>query len=230
VEYPLFCVCILGLLLFIFHAITHIPRFREKLHPSQKIIISVGITVVVSVMQALLIEPDTEVDQAMHIYEGKLPDLIILEDEEPVDALLKWGKESAKDLCVTPNSDCQPLVREPIYWEILDELCNRTENLHCSRSRAWEFLSMGTMTYFGDDYLIDYYNPAVDPSAHNETFATMEKAASKFCERFLPPPDNCVRDITRHIDGQIQTTDDKRLDAKCSYKRLSLEQDAPAGV
>lgn len=227
VEHPLFCVCILGLLLLIFHAITHVPRFRGKIHPSQKIVISVGITVVISVMQALLIEPDTEVDQAMHIYEGKLPDLIILEDEEPVDALLKWGKQSAKDLCVTPSSDCQPLVREPIYWEILDELCNRTESLHCSRTRAWEFLSMGAMTYFGNDYLIDYYNPAVDPLAHNETFATMEKTASKFCARFLPPPDNCVRDITRHIAGQVETTNDKRLDEKCSYKRLSLDQDAP---
>lgn len=219
VEHPLFCVCILSLLLIILHAVTQIPRLKAKVQTSQKIVISAWIIILVSVLQALLVEPDTAVDIAMHIYEGKLPDLIIFEDEEPADALLKWGKLAAKDH--------HPIVREPIYWEILDELCNRTEILHCSRTRAWEYLSMGAMTYFGQEYPIDFYNSDVDPVARNESHPTMQKAAAQFCERFVPPPDNCVRDITLHISAQLESTDKKRLDAKCSYKRLGLEMDAP---
>ncbi|KAL3795817.1 hypothetical protein ACHAW5_004767 [Stephanodiscus triporus] len=219
VEHPLFCVCILSLLLLILHAVTLIPRLKGKLHTSHKIVISVWIIVLVSVMQASLVEPDTAVDQAMHKHEGKLPDLIIFEDEEPVDALLKWGKLAAKDH--------HPIVREPIYWEILDELCTRTESLRCSRTRAWEFLSMGAMTYFGQEYPIDFYNSDVDPGEQNESHSTMAKAAAQFCERFSPPPDNCIRDITLHIAAQLESIDKKRLDSKCSYKRLGLEMDAP---
>jgi hypothetical protein len=174
-----------------------------------------------------LVEPDTAVDIAMHTYEGKLPDLVIFEDEEPVDALLKWGKLAAKDH--------HPIVREPIYWEILDELCNQTETLTCTRTRAWEFLNMGTMTYFGLELPIDFYNPDVDPIARFECIPTiggkmnacLEKAAAQFCERLLPPPNNCVTDIALHISAQLESTDERRLDAKCSYERLGLEMDAP---
>ena len=233
VEHPLFCVYVLIVLILVcvYLPFTCIPRFRGKLMSSQKAVMSLWLVFLVSILQTLLIEPDTQVDIAMHTYEGKLPDLVIFEDEEPVDALLKWGKLAAKDH--------HPIVREPIYWEILDELCNHTESLNCTRTRAWEFLNMGTMTYFGQEYPIDYYNPDVDPMARTECKPTtdgddkikvnscMEKAATQFCERLLPPPNNCVRDIALHIASQLETIDQKRLDAKCSYKRLGIEMDAP---
>ena len=85
-------------------------------------------------LQAALVKPDTAIDIAMYTYKGKLPDLVMFEDEEPVDALLKWGKLAAKDN--------HPIVREPIHWEILDELCNHKESLTCTWTRAWEFLNI----------------------------------------------------------------------------------------
>mmetsp|Transcript_1324 Transcript_1324/g.2858 ORF Transcript_1324/g.2858 Transcript_1324/m.2858 type:complete len:850 (+) Transcript_1324:50-2599(+) len=227
VEHPLFSTAILFLLLSTAFLASRIPRFKGKLHPAQHAVVALFLVFFVSVLQAVLVEPDTAVDQAMHTYEGKLPDLIVFEDEEPVDALLKWGKLAAKDH--------HPIVREPIYWDILDELCSETESLTCTRTRAWEFLNMGAMTYFGIELPIEIYNPAVDPIAQKECHPTMdgkansclEKAATQFCERLLPPPNNCVTDITMHIATQLASMNEKRLDEKCSYKRLSLEMDAP---
>ena len=227
VEHPLFSTAILVLLLSTAFLASRIPRFKGKLHPAQHAVVALFLVFFVSVLQAVLVEPDTAVDQAMHTYEGKLPDLIVLEDEEPVDALLKWGKLAAKDH--------HPIVREPIYWEILDELCSETESLTCTRTRAWEFFNMGAMTYFGIELPIEIYNPAVDPIAQKECQPRMdgkansclEKAAAQFCERLLPPPNNCVNDMTMHIATQLASMNEKRLDEKCSYKRLGLEMDAP---
>jgi hypothetical protein len=227
VEHPLFCVSVLFLFLVSLHAVACMPRLRGRVHPSQRVVVAALIVLLVSALQAVLVEPDTDIDKAMHVYEGKLPDIVILEGEEPVDALLKWGKLAAKDH--------HPIVREPIYVEIFDELCHKTDNLNCTRTRAWEFLNLGSMKYFGDEYPIDIYNPDVDPIARKECHPIMdgkankciEKAASRFCDRFDPPPEACVKDITLHIADQISAIDKKRFDAKCSYKRLGLEMDAP---
>jgi len=178
-------------------------------------------------LQVVLVEPDNAVDQAMHTYEGKLPDLIIYEDEEPVDALIKWGKEAARKH--------HPIVREPIYNEIFDELCNKTDKLKCTRSRAWESLKMGTMTYYGVPFDIEFFNPDVDPVSRNQCYSTddkysnhcVENAADKFCRRLIPPPNDCKNDIIKHMMSQLELVNSNRLDAKCSYKRLGLEMDAP---
>ena len=122
--------------------ITAVPSVKKRIHPLQKAIVSLCIIVLVSILQAALVEPDVAVDEAMHTFAGKLPDLIIYEGEEPVDALVKWGKEASKvgTEASAKQEDWRPVVREPIYWEILDELCNKTEGLTCTRRRAWEFL------------------------------------------------------------------------------------------
>ena len=122
VEHPLFCVLVLFTLQILFVLLSSIPPVKKKVSAPLKIVVLIFIIVIVSILQAVLVEPNVSVDKAMHTFEGKLPDLIILEGEEPVDALLKWGKEAAKDH--------HPIVRENIYWELLDELCNRTETLN----------------------------------------------------------------------------------------------------
>lgn len=203
------------------------PLRTRRLHMAQRTYVSLWLVVLVSVMQAAFIEPDTQVDIAMHAYEGKLPDLVIHEDVEPVDALIVWAKLASKDH--------QPIVRESIYHEILDELCNQTETLACARTRAFEKLELGKMTYFGEEYGIQYYNPSVDPMAQRNCTgisggnadSCMEEAASLFCSRLIPPPDNCVRDLTAHIASQVKAVDQKRLDGKETYSRLGLEMDAP---
>ena len=228
-EHPLFCVLLLFALQILFFLLVSIPPVHKKMHSSLKVVVPIFIIVVVSILQAVLVEPNTSVDKAMHTFEGKLPDLVILEGEEPVDALLKWGKEAAKDH--------HPIVRENIYWELLDELCSQTESLSCGRDRAWEYLDMGIMTHMGNEFAIDFYNPHVDPISRKECTpfrigeevvdTCMEDAAKDFCGFFLPPPNNCVRDITLHLASQLRITDERRFDTKCSYKRLGLEMDAP---
>ena len=229
VEHPLFCVLLLFALQILFFLLVSIPPVNKKMHSSLKVVVPIFIIGMVSILQAVLVEPDTSVDKAMHTFEGKLPDLIILEGEEPVDALLKWGKEAAKDH--------HPIVRENIYWELLDELCNQTESLSCERNRAWEYLDLGIMTHKGNEFAIDFYNPHVDPISRKECIpfrigeevvnTCMEEAAIDFCGYFVPPPNNCVRDITLHLASQLRITDEKRFDTKCSYKRIGLEMDAP---
>jgi len=234
IEHPFFCVWVLvALLIFMHMSFTCIPRLKGRVTSSQKLVISLWLVFLVAILQTLLIEPDTQVDQAMHTFEGKLPDLVVFEDEEPVDALLRWGKIAAKEHL---DENWTPIVRQPIYYEILDELCNQTESLTCTRTRAWEFLNMGAMAFTGNDYPIDYYNPEVDPSSRSECVSTIldgkansciYRAASQFCERLLPPPNNCARDIAQHIASQLETLDENRLDAKCAYQRFGLEMDAP---
>ena len=223
-EHPLFCIFLLLLLQALFHFISCIPSIKQRIRRIHKTIIFLWIVVFVSTLQAVLVEPDSAMDQAMHAYEGKLPDLVILEKEEPVDALINWGKLAARKH--------HPIVRENIYWEILDEVCNQ---LTCTRTRAWESLKMGTMNYFGQEFEIEFFNPDVDPISREQCQPTSDgransclvKSAEEFCDRLWPPPNNCVEDITKHIASQLESTDSDRLDAKCSYKRLGLEMDAP---
>ena len=63
-----------------------------------------------------VIEPNSQIDQAMHMFEGKIPNLIIYENEEPVDAVLRWGKLASKDH--------HPIVREKIYFDVLGRACD----------------------------------------------------------------------------------------------------------
>jgi hypothetical protein len=218
-----------------------IPLVDRKINPALKVVAPIFILAFVSILQAVLVEPNPSVDKAMHTFEGKLPDIIVLEGEEPVDALLKWGKEAAKDH--------HPIVRENIYWELLDELCTETESLSCTRDRAWEYLDLGIMTHMGNEYTIDFYNPHVDPNSRKECLpirmgdgdtdeqiitkevevvdTCVEKAAIDFCAYLVPPPNNCVRDLTLHIASQLRMTNERRFETKCSYKRLGLEMDAP---
>lgn len=90
------------------------------------------------------------------------------------------------------------------------------------------------MTYFGQEYPIEIYNPMVDPIARQECISTGDSpnscivaSAKQICDRIHPPPNNCVNDIAQHISSQLEVFDDKRLDAKCSYQRLELEIDCP---
>lgn len=93
---------------------------------------------------------------------------------------------------------------------------------------------MGTMTYFGQEYPIDIYNPQVDPisrkacsHASDEPNPCIQTSAKQFCDRLYPSPTNCIEDLTKHISRQLEIVDGKRLDAKCSYERLGIEIDAP---
>ena len=96
---------------------------RHRLHIGYDLVIYFAIFIILSIIQTTLIEPKNEIDHAMHLFEGKLPDLVILEGQEPVDAVLLWGKAAAKDH--------HPIVREPIYWDVLDKVCAEIKHTQC---------------------------------------------------------------------------------------------------
>jgi hypothetical protein len=177
----------------------------------------------ISIWQARFIEPRNDIDRLMHIHEGLLPDLIILEDEEPVDAIMLWGKKAAKDH--------HPIVREKIYWDLLEKTCAEIENVECKRKRAWEHIDMGQITVYGMVHKISFFNPSVDPNACKRNSYCVndevKRAALGICRRINPPPTNCTDDLKSHIIDQLKAFEEGRLDKKDSYTKLGLEMDTP---
>merc|ERR1712038_340014 len=195
-----------------------------------KLLIFAYIFFFISMVQFLFVEPKDNIDQAMHIHEGKLPDLVILEDQEPVDAVLRWGKLAAKDH--------HPIVREPIYWDVLDRVCNEIKYGKCTRRRAWEYIDMGHITVHHHTYPIEYYNAEVDPvgrkecrqkeAQHGSASSCIIMAATNICLRIQERPENYIEDISNHMQGQFETYNSQRFDEKKNpYVRLTLEMDAP---
>lgn len=192
------------------------------MHVGYDLVIYLTIFIILSVIQTTLIEPKNEIDHAMHLFEGKLPDLEILEGQEPVDAVLLWGKKAAKDH--------HPIVREPIYWDVLDKVCAEIKHTQCKRRRAWAYISMGSMTVHGVVYNIDYYDSSVDPSAQSLCRRSMkcaERTAIEICERIVPALPTCASDLAKHIDTQLEEFEKKRIESKDTYIKLGLEMDAP---
>jgi hypothetical protein len=170
----------------------------------------------------MFIEPKGEIDHAMHIHEGLLPDIVILENEEPVDIILRWGRLASKDH--------HPIVRESIYWDILSKIC---DEIKCKRLRAWEYIDMGSIAVSGQSYKIDYYNPNVEPIGRKlcggKNNRCIEKAAKSFCERIRPVYSECSTDLTNHMSSQLEEYESHRLDQKDTYVKLGLEMDALSG-
>jgi len=72
-EHPLFCVLLLFALQILFFLLISIPPVGKKLHSSLKIVVPIFIIVVVSILQAVLVEPNTSVDKAMPPLRGSFP-------------------------------------------------------------------------------------------------------------------------------------------------------------
>lgn len=193
---------------------------QGKLNIYLKLILCGIIFVAVCLLQALLVEPRNNLDHILHIHDGKLPDLEILEDQEPVDAILRWAKVAAKEH--------HPIVREPIYWDIIEKTCLDVKYVACKRKRAWEYIDMGAITSQGLTYDIEFYNPIVDPYVRpDEQDRVIEDTAVKVCRRIIPPLDRCKDDLIKHISVQLHEFESKRLDNKNVYTKLALEMDAP---
>lgn len=173
----------------------------------------------------MFIEPKGVVDQAFHIFDGRLPDIVILENEEPVDVILKWGKLAAKDH--------HPIVREPIYWDMLKKVCSEVKFTKCTRQRAWEHIDMGTISISGQSHEINYFNPEVEPLGKqlcrrdgNETNPCLQRAAISICRRIFPQIPDCESNLQQHIGTQLNEYESSRLKTKKTYIKLGLEMDA----
>lgn len=207
----------------------HSRRKKDK----KKYIIHLGHTIVTyifvifacSLFHVILIEPKDDIDQAMHLFEGKLPDLIVYEGDEPVDAVLRWGKIAAKDH--------HPIIREPIYWDMLEKICWET-NVPCTRKRAWESIDMGHITINQQSHFITFVDPIVDrtsvkcqPILDGKANKCLEQAARKLCSRLYPLPEGCMHDLTLHMVSQLDAYKEKRFDSKDTYVKLGISMDAP---
>ena len=215
-----------------------IPFVQTSIKPFPKAFCFSCLLCAAGLFQALILEPFDAIDKAKHNLDGNLPELLVLEDEEPADAVMAWAKLASKDH--------HPLVREPVHWALIDEAC---QVVKCSRRRAWEALDMGMMTFHNQVYKIIHYNPRVDPllrdyckhlfyeqvefewyhKIDNSSISVdtcHESTAKRVCGRLFPPPDNCVRNIAIHVAKEYAVFESKRLDSKSPYTKLELEMDA----
>ena len=198
-----------------------------KIHGGHESAIYAFALLLVCLMQAILVEPGNQLDRLMHYHEGKLPDLHILEGQEPVDAILQWAKVASKDH--------HPIVREPIYWDLIEKACLEINNVKCNRKRAWEYIDMGKITVHGQNYEIELFNPSVDPLLSEHKFGPQEPqlcvdmAVQGTCARIVPPLKNCEEDLIGHISKQLHEYNEKRLTQKDVYTKLRLTMDAPQG-
>ena len=199
-----------------------------RIHIGHKIAIYGLSFLLVCMAQSIFVEPGNQLDHLMHIHEGRLPDLQVFEGQEPADAILEWAKLAAKDH--------HPIVREPIHRDLIEKTCLEIKGVKCKRKRAWEHLDMGKITVNGQQYEIDFFNPAVDPkSAHlcgsnlvESQFCVIE-VAHRTCARIVPPLRNCEKDLIGHISKALTQINLKRLDQKDVYTKFQLAMDAPHG-
>lgn len=170
---------------------------------------------IVACIQVLVTEPFDHIDSAYYIYDGALPDLIILEGEEPVDSIMEWAKLVAKEH--------HPIVRQPIHISLIEETCSR---IPCKRRRAWEPLDTGAFHYLGQEYKLKYMHPShLDASKVN---STIEAFTTELCGRLFPPFDQCISTLNNHIASELALFNEHRLDSKNVYTKLGVEMDATA--
>jgi hypothetical protein len=147
------------------------------------------------------IEPDPNIDMAMHNFMGKLPDLEILEGQYVADAVWKWAKDGEKKH--------HPLLRQPVHWGLIDEICN-DENLQkdlidkCTRRKAHIAIDMGAITTWGLKHDIIYWKSPNKTFAEELEEGIVESAAIEMCDRIVPSMNNCYSDINKHINDQYE--------------------------
>ena len=104
-----------------------------------------------SFFYAWFVEPDPNIDRLMHDFLGKLPEIEIFEGQEVADAVWDWAKVGEKKH--------HPLLRQPLYWELIDEICDYAlvqEDLkeRCNRKKAHVVIDMGAITLWGMEHKI----------------------------------------------------------------------------
>ena len=203
IEHPLMGPMLLGLALLVVKLTLKLIGRKKKLSPGVPPAVYLYTFVFISIFVTMFIEPADDIDVAVHLQEGRLPDLYIFEGQEAADAVLKWGKEAARKH--------HPIVRQPIHYEILDKICSGSDpeaaNVTCTRRRAWEAINMGAITLFGNPHEIEYWNPLVVPGGMTESSCTaigsssgsancIEVGAEELCRRLSPKPAGCEVDVS----------------------------------
>jgi len=139
----------------------------------------------------------------MHEFLGKLPELEIFENQEVADAVNFWAKEGGKKH--------HPLLRQPVYYNLMDEVCNDPglAHLKCTRRRVHEEIDAGSITLWGLEHKMKFIR---DVSNFNNTDlgGEINATADTICERLWPPPPNCVEDLRKHVGEQLDINEARR--------------------
>lgn len=211
VEHPLMGPMLLGFALLLVRVVLKLIGRKKKLSPGVVPVVYLYTFFLISVFFTMFIEPLDDIDVAVHLQEGRLPDLYIYEGQEAADAVLKWGKEAARKH--------HPIIRQPIHYEILDKICSESDaeaaNVTCTRRRAWEGIDMGAITLFGNPHEIEYWNPLVVPGSSAESscpaigignrsgnvnnITCLQHSAQELCRRLFPKPAGCEDDVSTII-------------------------------
>ena len=153
------------------------------------------------------IEPDPNIDVAMHNFMGKLPDLEILEGQHVADAVWKWAKDGEKKH--------HPLLRQPVHWGLINEICN-DDNLQedlidkCARRKAHIVLDFGSITSWDQKHDIHFWKSPNMTFSEELERGMVDEAAIEICDRIVPPMNNCYVDIGKHMIEQYELVESKR--------------------
>ena len=177
-----------------------------------------------SILHVTMINSNNDIDYAIHAQEGKLSDLLIYEGDEPVDAIMRWIKDTSKEH--------HPLARGPIHLDLINEVCG-SEKFTCSRKRAWEQIDMGHIVYRNQIHNITYVNPGIDVSEKAPCLSIpgvqidscIYRQAVEICGRLVPKMPNCENLISVHINREMKRFQKSRITSKNSYTVLGLEMD-----
>jgi hypothetical protein len=129
----------------------------------------------------------------------------VLDGQEVADAVLLWAKAAEKEH--------HPLLRKPIYWSLIDELCEELPH-QCSRKKAHVQMNFGSIGLWGQTHEIFHWkNPNASMEEEVEA-GLMEALAAETCDRLVPMPPNCVEDLTIHTRDQYKNVEHHRLKKK----------------
>jgi len=182
-----------------------------------------GAFLLCSFLWATGVEPRDYIDLAMHNHNGLIDDysVEVLEGQEVADAVWAFAKKAQKKH--------HPLLRRPIYWTMIDELCEELPD-QCTRKKAFERLNFGTLKIWGQEHKIEHWKNPLATMEEEIEAGIMGDLAKATCSRLIPAPPTCVDDMIKHNIEQYEILDGKtRNNKKNMYYKIGVNSAADAG-
>ena len=172
------------------------------------------------------------IEAAEYYSKNYIGDILLLEDQEPVDAVYEFvaqfGTHGEKHL--------NPLIlRSPRQQYLLEQLCedSAVKALCGKRSYAREqMLENFAINQWGLPFKMRYLRPENESACLprtdiGEDVTSCHVAESKkFCARLAPEPPNCVAMIAQNLVTAIDAYEAKRFDGKDLYRAVGVLKDA----
>jgi len=229
-AWQLYWVCVLCVRLSV-GVVIRLPlvrRWKERLSSSKKrsrwwAMHMVGGFLLCSWLWALAIEPKDSIDWAMHDFTGLIKDfpLEVMEGQQVADAVWDWAKRAEKVH--------HPLLRKPVHWGLIDELCEELGESQCSRKKAHDRIDFGAITMWGINNKIDHWKSPNRTMEEEIGMGLMRELGEDTCSRLVPTPPNCVKDMEEHNEREYRVVEGTRMKKKNLYTKLGMASDASTG-